>query len=173
MARTIGEDIANTGVNSWSTWVAVNEGGRKADSMIAVGDSYENYQITRRYYAMGHYTKFIPVGSHAIDFNISVGDMTAIKSERWPIFWINDKAYQNYEIENYLTVSAYKTPDKKYVVVIVNEGEDKDVSFNMLGYDAKVYTTDAQRNLQLTGETKGHKKIAIGAQSITTVVFEK
>ena len=43
----------------------------------------------------------------------------------------------------------------------------------MLGWDAKVYTTDADRNLELTSETKGYKKITIGAQSITTVVFEK
>ena len=172
MARTIGEDIADTGVNSWSTWVAVNAGGIRADSMIAVGDSYENYQISKRYYAMGHYTKFVPVGSHAVDADVSVGDITAVKEDRWP-YWINDKAYQAYNVENYLTVSAYKTRDKKYVVVIVNEGEDKEISFNMLGYDAKVYTTDAERNLELTSQTKGHKKITVGANSITTVVFER
>jgi hypothetical protein len=172
MARTIGEDIADTGVNSWSTWVAVNEGGERADSMIAVGDSYENYQISKRYYAMGHYTKFIPVGSHAIDFNVSVGDVTATEFDEWP-YWLNDEPRQNYKVENYLTVSAYKTPDKKYVVVIVNEGDDKEISFNMLGWDAEVYTTDDERNLELTSQTKGHKKITVGAKSITTVVFER
>ena len=173
MARTIGEDVGQTGVNSWSTWVGVNEGGVYADSMIAVDGSYENYQISRRYYAMAHYTKFIPVGSRGVDVSVSVADITAVKNEEWPTYWLNDKEYQNYIVENYLTVSAYKTPDKKYVVVIVNEGEDKEVSFNMLGYDAKVYTTDAERNLELTSETKGHKKITIGEKSITTVVFEK
>ena len=172
MARTIGEDVADTGVNSWSTWVAVNEGGRKADSMIAVYDSYEDYDISKRYYAMGHYTKFVPAGSYAIDTDISVGDMTATEFNDWP-FWVNDKPYQNYKVENYLTVSAYKTPDKKYVAVIVNEGEDKEVSFNMLGWDMKVYTTDADSDLELTSETKGHKKITIGEKSITTVVFER
>ena len=172
MARTIGEDIADTGVNSWSTWVAVNEGGERADSMIGVGDSYENYQISKRYYAMGHYTKFIPVGSYAIDFNVSIGDVTATEFDEWP-YWLNDEARQNYKVENYLTVSAYKTPDKKYVVVIVNEGDDKEISFNMLGWDAEVYTTDDERNLELTSQTKGHKKITVGAKSITTVVFER
>ena len=173
MARTIGEDVGQTGVNSWSTWVGVNEGGVNADSMIAVDwDNYDNYRISRRYYAMGHYSKFIPVGSHAVDVSVSVADVTAREFNEWP-YWLNDKAYQNYEVKNYLTVSAYKTPDKKYVVVIVNEGDEKDVSFNMLGYDAEIYTTDAERNLELTGETKGHKKITVGAKSITTVVFEK
>ena len=173
MARTIGEDMAQTGANSWSSWVAVNEGGERADSMIGVDWwDYNNYRISKRYYAMGHYTKFIPVGSYAVDADVSVGDMTAEKEERWP-YWINDKAYQAYNVENYLTVSAYKTPDKKYVVVIVNEGEDKEISFNMLGWDAEVYTTDDERNLELTSQTKGHKKITVGAKSITTVVFEK
>ena len=165
--------MGQTGVNSWSTWVGVNEGGVNADSMIAVDwDNYDNYRISRRYYAMGHYSKFIPVGSHAVDVSVSVADVTAKEFNEWP-YWLNDKAYQNYEVKNYLTVSAYKTPDKKYVVVIVNEGDEKDVSFNMLGYDAEIYTTDAERNLELTGETKGHKKITVGAKSITTVVFEK
>ena len=171
MARTIGEDIVHTGVNSWSTWVAVNEGGDYADSMIAVYGSYEDYAISKRYYAMGHYTKFIPVGSYAVDMDISVGDMTAKKE--WWTQWIGDKEYPFYSIENYLTVSGFKTPDKKYVAVIVNEGEDKEVSFNMLGWDMKVYTTDADSNLELTAETKGNKKITIGEKSITTVVFER
>jgi hypothetical protein len=140
--------------------------------MIAVEwYDYENYQISKRYYAMGHYTKFIPVGSHAVDLDVSVGDMTAKKE--WWTQWIDDKEYPVYSIENYLTVSGFRTPDKKYVAVIVNEGGDKEVSFNMLGYDVKVYTTDVDRNLELTSETKGHKKITIGSQSITTVVFER
>ena len=120
---------------------------------------------------MAHYSKFIPVGSYAVDLDISVGDMTAKKE--WWTQWIDDKEYPFYSVENYLTVSGYKTPDGKYVAVIVNEGQDKNVTFNMLGYDAKVYTTDAERNLELTSETKGYKKITIGENSITTVVFER
>lgn len=173
MARTIGEDISLSKVNSWSTWVAVNEGGVNADSMIAVEWwDYNNYKISKRYPAMAHYTKFIPVGSHAVEMSLSVADITVVKTDKWKD-WINDKPYQGYEVKNYLTVSGYKTPDGKYIAVVVNEGEDKEVSFNMLGWDMKVYTTDADSDLELTAETKGNKKITIGEKSITTVVFEK
>lgn len=171
MARTIGEDVSLTGVNSWSSWVAVNEGGEYADSMIAVGQTYNEYTIAKRYYAMAHYTKFVPVGSRAVDFDISIADITSEKA--WWTQWINDKEYDVYLTENYMTVSAFKTPEKDYVVVIANEGEEKEISFGMLGYDMSVYTTDAERNLELTAETKGHKKITIPAKSITTVVFSK
>ncbi len=170
MARTIGEDVSLTGVNSWSSWVAVNEGGEYADSMIAIGDTYNEYTVAKRYYSMAHYSKFVPVGSHAVEVSLSVAD---VKSEKaWWKQWIGDKEYDVYLVDNYMTVSAFKTPDKKYVAVIVNEGEAKEVSFNMLGYDMSVYTTDAEKDMELTNETKGHKKITIGEKSITTVVFE-
>ena len=171
MARTIGEDISFGGVNSWSAWVGVNEGGEKADSMIAVDGNYEEYMVGKKYYAMAHYAKFIPKGSHMIEHNISVADVTAEKA--WWTQWIEDEEYPVYLVSNKMTVSTYKTPEGNYVAVIVNEGENKEVSFNMLGWDMKVYTTDADSNLELTAETKGHKKITIGEKSITTVVFER
>ncbi len=171
MARTISEDMALTGCNSWSSWVGVNEGGEYADSMIGANFDCSEYEISKRYYAMGHYSKFIPVGSHMVDFDISVAD---VKSEKaWWTQWIDDEEYDVYLTTNNMNVSCYKTPDGDYVAVIVNEGCDKKVSFNMLGYDMTAYTTDSEKNLELTTESKGHKKLSIGENSITTVVFSK
>lgn len=171
MARTISEDVALSGCNNWSSWVAVNEGGEKADSMIAVGDDYSEYKISKRYYAMAHYSKFIPVGSRLVDSDLTVADITAEKA--WWKDTIDGKEYDHYEVTNNMNVSAYRTPDGNYVAVIVNEGEAKEVCFNMLWYDMQVYTTDSEKNLELTNETKGYKSIEIGADSITTVVFSK
>lgn len=171
MARTISEDMALTGVNSWSSWVGVNEGGEYADSMIGANFDCSEYVISKRYYAMGHYSKFIPIGSHMVDFDISVADVKAEKA--WWKQWIDDKEYNVYLITNNMNVSCYKTPDGDYVAVIVNEGGDKEIKFNMLGYDMSVYTTDSEKNLELTSESKGHKKLTVGEKSITTVVFSK
>ncbi len=173
MARTIGEDLSLSGVNSWSSWVAVNDGGENADSMIAVDGDYNEYTVGKRYYAMAHYTKFIPVGSYAIDFGLSVAD---VKSEKaWWKQNIDGKEYPVYLTENNMTVSAYVTPDDDYVVVIVNEGEEKDIRFSgMMFRDMQVYTTDADSNLELTAEEEvGMKKITVGTNTVTTVVFSK
>ncbi len=171
MARTISEDMALTGCNSWSSWVGVNEGGEYADSMIGANFDCSEYEISKRYYAMGHYSKFIPVGSHMVDFDLSIAD---VKSEKaWWKQWIGDKEYNVYLTTNNMNVSCYKTPDGDYVAVIVNEGCDKKIKFNMLGYDMSVYTTDSEKNLELTHEGKGHKRLAVGENSITTVVFSK
>lgn len=171
MARTISEDVTLTGANSWTAWVGMNEGGEYADSMIAVEDDYNDYTVAKRYYAMAHFTKFVPVGSHAVDFRISAPDITGEKA--WWKQTIDEKEYDVYLIENKLNVSAFRTPEGDYVLVLVNEGNEKTLSFNMLGFNMKVYTTDSERNLELTAESKGHEKVKIGTQSITTLVFSR
>lgn len=175
MARTIGEDLSLTGANSWSAWVAVNEDLQLADSMIAVdAKNYSSYAISKRYYAMGHYTKFIPEGSRVVDCHMSVADINA-KKEWWKQEIVQNngkiKEYDVYTVLNYTTTSAYITPEGEYVVVIVNEGDAKEISFNMLMKDMKVYTTDSERNLELTHEGKCFGALEVGAKSITTVVF--
>lgn len=171
MARTISEDVALTGVNSWSSWVGVNGGLYDADSMIGANDDCSEYIIGKRYYAMAHFSKFIPAGSHMIDFNISVADITAEKA--WWKDVVDGKEYDHYIIDNNMNVSAYKTPDGDYVAVIVNDGIEKKFTYCMLGYDMSVYTTDATRNLELTDEGSGIETITVPENSIVTVVFEK
>ncbi len=173
MARTISEDVSITGVNSWSSWVAVNEGGVKADSMIAVDGDYDEYSIGKRYYALAHFSKFVPAGSKRLATKISVADITAEKSE-WP-HWINNEAHQGYVITNDLYVSQFVTPDGDYVAVIVNEADEgKTLKFDNFWRSMSVYTTDAEKNLELTKElgVGSFKNVEIGANSITTVVFD-
>ncbi len=170
-ARTISEDMALTGCNSWNSWVAVNSGLDKADSMIGANDDCSEFIVSKRYYAMAHYSKFIPVGSHLVDFDLSVADVSSEKA--WWKQQIDGKEYDVYLTTNNMNISCYRTPEGSFVAVIVNEGCDKDIRFNMLGYDMSVYTTDSEKNLELTQQGGGLSKVEISENSITTVVFQK
>lgn len=172
MAKTISEDVSITGVNSWSSWVAVNQGGEYADSMIAATDDECNgYEIAKRYYAMAHFSKFVPVGSRVVNFDVSIADITA--EEAWWKQEIHGIELPVYLIESHMNISAFKTPEGDYVAVIVNQGDDKAISLCMPGFDVTAYTTDADTNLELTHESGGITTVDIPASSITTVVFEK
>ncbi len=177
MARTIGEDISLAGASSWSSWVAVNifgNDGVSTDSMIGVpADNYDDYKVGTRYYALAHYSKFIPAGSKAINFDLSVADVKVEKA--WWTQMIGEEEYPVYLVDNKMTVSAYETPDGDYVAVIVNEGGEKQVNFSgLIIRDMKAYTTDSEHTLELTAEKgNGIKKLTIGENSITTVVFSK
>ncbi len=174
MARTICEDLSLTGVNSWSSWVAVNEGGIRADSMISVDGDYNEFELTKRYYAMAHYTNFIPLGSKVVDTSVSVADLKMSKA--WWKQNIDGRDYPVYLVDkNDFYVSGYVTPDGDYVAVVINEAdESRTVRFDKYFYNADIYTTDAERNLEHVGEMgKGFKKVEIGPKSITTLVFSK
>lgn len=170
-ARTVSEDISLTGANSWTSWVAINDGLENADSMIGANGDCSELIIGKRYYAFSHFSKFVPAGSHAVDFGLSIADVSAEKA--WWKDTVDGKEYTHFIVENKLNVSVFKTPDKKYVAVIVNEGEDKTFKFNMCMYNASVYTTDETRNLELTAESRGTQKVSVPANSIVTVVFDK
>ncbi len=170
MAKEISEDVSLTGVNSWTSWVAVNDGMYDADSMIGANNDCSEYVIGKRYYAMAHYSKFVPAGSHAVDFGISIADIKAEKT--WWKDVIDDIEYDHYEVQNNMNVSAFKTPDGSYVAVIVNDGIEKEFTYSMLGYNMSVYTTDATRNLELTDEGWGIENVTVPENSIVTVVFE-
>lgn len=172
MARKMCEDIAMSGVNSWTSWVAVNDGMTAADSMIGANADCSEYIVGSRYYAMAHYSKFIPAGSHMVDFSLSVADITA--EEAWWDDEVEGKSYDHYIIDNNMYVSTYKTPDGDYVAVIVNEGGEKKITYSMLGFDMSVYTTDETRKLELTQSGSGLiKTVEVPERSIVTVVFEK
>ena len=171
MARTIAEDVSLTGVNSWTSWVAVNEDMTYADAMIGASFDCNEYKIAKRYYSMAHFSKFVPVGSKAVNFDVSIADITA--EEAWWKQEIDGKEYPVYLIENNMTISAFKTPDGNYVAVIVNEGEEKDVKLCMPLFEIKAYTTDADRNLELTKEGCSVASVNLPAKSITTITFNK
>ena len=170
MAREISEDVTLTGVNSWSSWVAVNDGVYNADSMIGANHDCSEFVVGKRYYAMAHFTKFVPVGSRAVDFDISVADISAEKA--WWDDVVDGKEYDHYIIDNRLNVSAFRTPEGNYVAVIVNNGAEKEFTYTMPGYTMSVYTTDKDRDLELTAEKWAVGKVQVPEKSLVTVVFE-
>ena len=120
---------------------------------------------------MAHFSKFVPVGSKAVNFDVSIADIKA--EEAWWTQEIDGEEYPVYLIENNMTVSAFKTPDGDYVAVVVNQGDAKSFKVCMPLYNVKAYTTDADRNLELTHDSCGVTSVEIPAKSITTITFER
>lgn len=106
-ARIIGQDIINAGAESWTSWVGVNQYAIKddgfdySDATITATTEFDEYYIAKRYWGFAHYSKYIPVGSVALDIGLHPT-----------------------EDENTLNASAFKTPSGEAVLVIVNEGND-------------------------------------------------
>ena len=105
-ARIIGQDLIYAGCESWTGWVAVNgisikeDGFDYSDALISASEDFSEWHIAKRYYAMAHFTKYIPVGSICLDLGLMP------------------------ENDNRLNCFAFLRPDGKTVCVVVNEGGD-------------------------------------------------
>ena len=164
MARVIANDFNLARCNSWSSWVAVNIGGvdnegrRLSDGLFyAVDNDYREAKPTVRFTALAHFAKFVPVGSKSL---------TAIPN-------ITDIAEDNGGGKYYpFSLAAFRTPEKKTVIVIVNEAEKRRVTLpTLLAKGMAVYTTDKDRTLEKTFDGRYRHRITVPEKSITTVVI--
>ncbi|MBR2133614.1 MAG: hypothetical protein IJ851_02775 [Eubacterium sp.] len=149
--RIIGEDLIYSGAESWTAWVLINQMGESfensySDGLMCASDDFSEYHIEKRYYALAHYSKFIPVGSTSIDIN--------------------------YSTQRGLSLFAFKLADKSTAIIAVNNSKarrvlEPDISFQ----SARLVTTTQEKALDeriLFGE----KKIPILPKSISTVIIK-
>lgn len=62
MARTIIEDLTLMNVVSWQHWIAVSEVDF-CDGLIYINLDTKTYEMTKRYYATGNFSLFLPAGA--------------------------------------------------------------------------------------------------------------
>ena len=117
MAKTICEDITLLNVTSWQHWLACSPYDY-CDGLIYLDLNSHNYEITKRYYVTGNFSKYIPFGAVRIEAKTDVRDILTVCFEK----------------------------DNKYTCVFVNLS-DKNESF-IAEKDGKTAVTDDSRSLE-------------------------
>ncbi len=153
-ARIIGQDIIYAGAQSWTSWVAANnlhrdEDGRDfSDAMLSGSLHFEEWTVNERFWAMLHYSAYIPVGSTALDIG-----------------------YYNTDGDNDFNVFAFETPKGETVLVVVNEGEE--TALEIQGDFTKmktVYSTQDRKRVIEKQPFTPH--FPVQAQAIYTIVLK-
>ena len=155
-ARIIGQDLIYTGAESWTSWVAVNNIAKKedgfdyADSLFSATPHFEAWSIAERYFALAHYSKFIPVGATALDFG-----------------------FRPTAEDNRLGAYAFALPDGGTVIVAVNE-TDSDETLDIIGDFANVTVIRSTQNEKLKTVVDGAfgGNIALPSKSILTILLK-
>lgn len=166
MARVIANDINYSNVNSWTSWVAVNQigigndGKIYSDGLYYASDDFSNYSKTTRYNALAHYTKFVPVGSKVLETSYD------LLSEKYNYVY---NAWNDQYLE--CNFCAFKTPEGKYVIVVTNEGHDRTVSIPTLSLKMSVYTTDSEHSFEETYNGVNNGMISVKENSINTIIL--
>ena len=155
MARIIGQDMIYCRAVSWTSWVAVNgictkeDGYDYADGLMSASPDFSEWSIADRYYAFAHYSKFVPVGSTALDLGLR------------PTADNND-----------LNAFGFKTPDGKSVLVAVNEGESTELELKGDFKNMRVISSNAADKLKTIYDGEFRGKLQLLGGTILTVLFD-
>ncbi len=140
-ANIMFEDINYADVTTWSHWIALSRYDYN-DGVIYFDENKKTYDIPKRYYSFGNFTKFIERGAVRYEANCKDKDLRILLFKK----------------------------DKKNVFVIINNAESrKEISIDGFS-DGKMYITDDKRNLEKTNINAEH--IELSPKSVNTVVFK-
>ncbi|MBQ2902869.1 MAG: xylanase [Clostridia bacterium] len=73
-ARVIYEDISILNVTSWQHWIACSIYDY-CDGLIYINPDYKSFEMTKRYYVTGNFSKYIPFGAVRFEASCDDGDI--------------------------------------------------------------------------------------------------
>jgi O-glycosyl hydrolase len=143
-ARVMAEDLSVLQVTSWQHWVAVSDVDY-CDGLIYIDEKAHTYDIPKRYYAFGNFTKFIPRGAVRVE-------ATAQNTPEG------------------LTLLAFLTPDGQTVLVTINHAQQPlTLSLEGAARAATLFVTSETQNLEEQAVVSDN--ISLPAQSVCTLVL--
>lgn len=140
-ATTMHEDFTILNAVSWQHWIAVSEVDY-CDGLIYINLEDKSFEMTKRYYVTGNFSKYIKRGAKRIEASSDDEDVLVV-------------AFKN---------------DKETVVVLINNTE-KSKEFSLSEEkDVLISVTDKNNNLEES--VVNSKNIYITPKSVTTVVIK-
>ena len=151
-AKVIMRDLTMLDAVSWNYWLSISKGDYE-DGLIYWNKDSDGKDILnayKRYYAMGHFSKYIPDGSVRIEASYS--DTLGF---------------------NGVECVAYQRPDGSIAMVVINDSERSHKINIKGGYKniEEVLTTEEEN--WKTSEYKNGGSITIPSKSIATYIFTK
>ena len=139
-ARTMYEDFTLLNVVSWQHWIAVSEVDY-CDGLIYINLDTKDFEITKRYYVTGNFSKYIRTGAQRIEAQSDDSDVL---------------------------VTAFKQGNETVLVVINNSDKEKDVS---LPTENEVLLSVTDKNHSLFESKVSPREVKISPKSVTTMVI--
>lgn len=151
LANTLHEDLTHGQVISWQYWIALSKYDFR-DGLIYVDPKYQSFQVTKRLWALGHFSKFIRPGFHRISIT--------------------------HEIENGINMSAFTSPDQtQTILVAINNNYQptiiQPIIDSKLYYSGQMVVTSESQDLELTQplRTDSTSKWSLPPRSISTIIW--
>lgn len=156
MANVIMQDLTLLNVTSWQSWVAVNgtgydeNGAPISDGFIRANDSYDEFEINKRYYAFKQFSAFIEPGMKRMN--------------------VKNTYFGEDDIDWHVSAAAFTGNGKTTVVFVNNLDREIKTGIAGAGFGKAVYVTDETHNCEKVYEGNS-PSVDLPAKSVVTVVF--
>lgn len=142
VANTVYQDLTFADAVSWQHWVAVAFGGY-CDGIIYVDRENQTYELTKRYYVTGNFSKFI-VGATRLEAECENSDIKCLCFIK----------------------------DGRYIFIAINNSRvEQVIDLSQLGSDAAATVTDEQHSLEESAVKTD--RIVLTPLSVSTFVISK
>lgn len=141
-ANVMYEDLSVLNVVSWQHWIAVSEVDY-CDGLIYINLDDKSFEMTKRYYVTGNFSKYVPAGSVRVD--VSCDDPE-------------------------LRLLAFEYDSGCAAVVINGTEKEKELSLPEQYSAVKLAVTDDDSDL-CEYDISGSERIKLTPRSVTTVIF--
>lgn len=142
MANVIYEDISILNVSLWQHWIAVSEVDY-CDGLIYINLEDKSFEMTKRYYVTGNFSKYIPFGAEKTRVICEDKDLKAL---------------------------AFCKGGEKVLVIINDTDKTKKITLSDMKNGGQIIVTD--ENNDLTQKVLYKNTVDISAKSVSTVIFE-
>lgn len=140
MAGVMFEDISILNVTSWQHWIAVSEVDY-CDGLIYINLDDRSFELTKRYFATGNLSKYIPFGARRIGVECDDGE---------------------------LMILAFDGGSSTILIVINDTLREKSVTVPSEGRNVRLIVTDDSDNLK---EYSVGEEIGLTPRSVNTIIF--
>ena len=140
-ANIIYEDISILNVSSWQHWIAVSEVDY-CDGLIYINISDKTFEMTKRYYVTGNFSKYIPFGAEKIGVKCGNGK---------------------------LKVLAFRKDDETVLIVINDTDSAEKITLEDAKGSVRLVVTDKDNDL--AEKTVENTDIEISARSVNTIIL--
>jgi hypothetical protein len=140
-ATTMYEDFTLLNAVSWQHWIAVSEVDY-CDGLIYINLDDKTFEITKRYYVTGNYSKYVRPGAKRIEASTDDKDVL---------------------------VTAFKTDEETVLVLVNNSAEEKQFS---LPEKKEILVSLTDKDSNLKESVIGSEDVRLTPKSVTTVVIK-
>ena len=142
-ASVIYEDLSIINAVSWQHWIAVSE-VNYCDGLIYINLDSKTYEITKRYYVTGNFSKYIPEGAKRVEAHTVGGSLKNLAFIK----------------------------DNECVSIVINESENRETLEIPKEYVGEKYiVTDESESL--IEHTLNGAVVEISPKSVTTLILKK